>query len=78
MCLTVKHHFWDNDRVGDSNTADGSSWERINCGNGISGWELSLGHGTGFDDAGPAVDPSTGVIMQCPPGTLRKFRILVF
>ena len=61
--------FWDNNRVGYSWTTDGDSWNRINCGNGISVKELSLGDETGFDDAGPAVDPSTGVVMQCPPST---------
>mmetsp|Transcript_44718 Transcript_44718/g.50659 ORF Transcript_44718/g.50659 Transcript_44718/m.50659 type:complete len:532 (+) Transcript_44718:111-1706(+) len=66
-----KYTFWDNNRVGNSWSTDGSSWSRIDCGNGISVQELLLGNDNiPFNDAGPAVDPETDVIMQCSPPTV--------
>ena len=66
-----KYAFWDNKRVGNSWSADGDSWHRIDCGNGISIGELLLGtDNIPFNDAGPAVDPETDVIMQCSPPTV--------
>jgi len=61
--------FWGNDRVGYSYTTDGSTWSRIDCGNGVSISEMLLGDKVPFDDAGPVVDPATAAIMQCSPRT---------